>query len=467
MRKRKGNMHHIVKKEEEIKMNYDEIARSILDNVGGSENVVSIISCFTRVRIEVKNKQMVNEDQIKQLEGVKGASFFNMTYQIVFGGKCNDVYDALMKIADIKEDKNAVQTSKSFSWQTVLDYITGTIQPIIPVLIGCGLIQGIIAMLSYLNVDATTYGYQVVSAAGTAGYYFLPVLLGFSSAKKLGVNPYIGAVLGGVLVYPAILEIAGSGEAYASFYGIPVKLVNYSSTLTPIMLTMPVVYWIEKLAKKISPTVLKSVLVPAITILVSLPIMLSVTGPLAQIISELLGKGITYIYSNFAIFGGLIIGATCPFFVLTGIHQATAIPIVLNELATVGYSVVFPILGFGNASIAGASLGVALKTKNKNLKGEAVSSAVIGAVGITEPALYGVLLPTKKPFIAVGIMSGICGALSLVFMVKAYGLGLCGLGGLPLFFGDTFLIWCGLMLVAYFGSAAITYFLGFPDIPEE
>lgn len=467
MGKRKGNMHHIVKKEEEIKMNYDEIARSILDNVGGSENVVSIISCFTRVRIEVKNKQMVNEDQIKQLEGVKGASFFNMTYQIVFGGKCNDVYDALMKIVDIKEDKHAVQTRKSFSWQTVLDYITGTIQPIIPVLIGCGLIQGIIAMLSYLNVDATTYGYQVVSAAGTAGYYFLPVLLGFSSAKKLGVNPYIGAVLGGVLVYPAILEMAGSGEAYTSFYGIPVKLVNYSSTLTPIMLTMPVVYWIEKLAKKISPTVLKSVLVPAITILVALPIMLSVTGPLAQIISEVLGKGITYIYSNFAIFGGLIIGATCPFFVLTGIHQATAIPIVLNELATIGYSVVFPILGFGNASVAGAALGVALKTKNKNLKGEAVSSAVIGAVGITEPALYGVLLPTKKPFIAVGIMSGICGALSLVFMVKAYGLGLCGLGGLPLFFGDTFLIWCGLMLVAYFGSAAITYFLGFPDIPEE
>ena len=455
-------------KGEKIKMNYEEIAKQILDNVGGNHNIVSIISCFTRVRIEVRNKELVNEDVIKHLEGVKGASFFNMTYQIVFGGKCNDVYDALMKITDIKEDRNEVnQANKKFSWQTVIDYITGTIQPIIPVLIGCGLIQGIIAMLSYLNVDATTYGYQVISGAGTAGYYFLPILLGFSSAKKLGVNPYIGAVLGGVLVYPSILTFAASGDTYASFYGIPVKLVTYSSTLTPIMLTMPVVYWIEKIAKKISPTVLKSVLVPAITILVALPIMLAVTGPLAQIISELLGKGITYIYSNFAIFGGLIIGATCPFFVLTGIHQATAIPIVLNELATVGYSVVFPILGFGNASVAGAALGVALKTKNKNLRGEGFSSAVIGAVGITEPALYGVLLPTKKPFIAVGIMSGICGALSLVFMVKAYGLGLCGLGGIPLFFGDTFVMWCVLMLVAYFGSAAITYFLGFKDIPEE
>lgn len=129
-----------------------------------------------------------------------------------------------------------------------------------------------------------------------------------------------------------------------------------------------------------------------------------------------------------------------PYFVLTGIHQATAIPIVLNELATVGYSVVFPILGFGNAAVAGSALGVALKTKNKSLRSEAFSSTIIGAIGITEPALYGVLLPTKKSLIAPGIMSGICGALSLTFVVKAMGLGLCGLGGIPLFLGETFFI---------------------------
>lgn len=152
---------------------------------------------------------------------------------------------------------------------------------------------------------------------------------------------------------------------------------------------------------------------------------------------------------------------------LTGIHQAAAIPIVLNELATVGYSVVFPILGFGNASVAGAALGVALKTRNQNLKAEGISSAVIGAVGITEPALYGVLLPTKKPFIAVAISSGLCGALSLVFMVKATGLGLAGLGGLPLFFGETFIAWCGLMLLAYFGSAILAYVIGFQEVEVQ
>jgi PTS system beta-glucosides-specific IIC component len=450
-------------------MNYDEIAKGILENVGGNDNIVSTLSCFTRVRVEVRDKSLVNQEKILTLEGVKGGTFFNNTYQIVFGGKCNEVYDALSKITVIKEDgkDSAVKADRISPGAKVLDYIMGSIQPIIPVLIGCGLIQGIIAMLAYLEVDSSAYGYQIIAAAGSAGYYFLPVILGFSTARKLGVNAYIGAVIGGILIYPSVLTLAASGSAFASLYGIPVKLVNYASTMTPVLLTMPVVYWIEKFAKRISPTVLKSVLVPAITILVTIPFMLALTGPFAQIVSELLGKGITAIYTHFALIGGLIIGATCPFFVLTGVHQATAIPIVLNEIATVGYSVVFPILGFGNASVGGAALGVALKTKNKAFRGEALSAALIGAIGITEPALYGVLLPTKRPFIGVAIMSGICGAASLLFVVKAYGLGLCGLGGIPLFLGDTFLLWGVLMLTAYFGAAAIAYVLGFQDIPEE
>lgn len=451
-------------------MNFDQMAASILENVGGESNITSIMSCFTRVRIEVKDKNLVNEENIKALEGVKGANFFSDTFQIIIGGKCNDVYESLMKIVSLEEDQTSPSNdvkiaSKKTVLQVIIDYITGSIQPIIPVLIGCGIIQGVVAMLAYLNVDSTTYGYQVISTAGVAGYYFLPILLGFSSARKLGVNPYIGAVVGGVLIHPAMIELSAVGGT-ASLYGLPVKLVNYGSTLTPILLSMPIVYWIEKFAKKISPTMLKSVLIPAITILVSLPLVLVVSGPLAQVVSELLGQAILFIYTELAVFGGFIIGGTAPYFVLTGVHQATAIPIVLNELASSGFSVLFPILGFGNAAIAGSALGVALKTKNKKLKGEAFSATVIGAIGITEPALFGVLLPTKKSLISVGIMSAICGALSLVFVVKAYGLGLCGLGGLPLFFGDTFLIWVILMLVSYLGAALITYVIGFTDIKE-
>lgn len=451
-------------------MDYNQIAKELVQAVGGSDNIASILSCFTRVRIEVKDKSLVDQDAANSIEGAKGSSFFNNTFQVIFGGKCNDVFDALAAIVQIDEKPAAPKHGSGAGkngWQVVFDYIAGSIQPIITVLIGCGMIQAIVALLAYVNIDTSTYGYQVLNAAGTAGYYFLPVFLGFSSARKLGVNPFVGATLGAVLVYPSMLEAAASGESFASLYGIPVRLVTYSSTMTPILLSMPLVLLIERFAKKISPTILKSVLVPTITILVSIPVILAVTGPVAQFVSELLGSGIQYLYSQLAIAGGFIIGATAPYFVLTGIHQATAIPIVLNELASAGFSLVFPILGFGNAAIGGSALGVALKTKNAELRSEALSSALIASVGITEPALYGVLLPTRRSLIAPGVMGGLCGAASLAFGVKASGLGLCGIGGIPLFLGSTFVAWCVLMLIAYFGAAAITYVVGFDDVLEE
>lgn len=451
-------------------MDYQKVAKEIIKNVGGNANIVSTLSCFTRLRIEVHDKSLVDQEAIKKLEGVKGGTFFQNTYQIIFGEKVADIFKAVEEAraggaaqTEAKNETAEIKETKKSVGGTILDYIQGSIQPVIAVFIGCGLIQGIVALLAYLNVDSTTFAYKLLDAAGNCGYYFLPIMLGFSSAKKLKLNPYIGAVIGAILVYPGLVEIATAGDP-VTLLGIPVKLVNYTSSITPILLTMPVVYWIEKLAQKISPNILKPVLVPALCVLITIPIMFIVTAPIAQYISELLGKGVTFLYSNVPVLAGLIIGAACPFLVLTGVHNAAAFPIALNEFVTSGFTVLFPVLGYANASVAGASLGVALKTKNKEFRGESASSALIGAVGITEPALYGVLLPTKKPFIAVAIMSGICGMFSMVFKVKAWGLGLCGLGGIPIFLGPTFGIWAVLMLVAFFGSAILTYFIGIKDI---
>lgn len=451
-------------------MDYKKAALEVLQNVGGEENVISIMSCFTRVRVEVKDKDKVNDAQIKKIEGCQGLNWASNTIQIIFGGKCNDVYDELEKIVHIsdsgEEEATAVVKKKKSVGAVIIDYIANSIQPIVPILIASGFIQSLLAMLNYINIDTTTYTYQVLYSIGQAGYYFLPIFLGFAAAKKLQVNPYIGALVGAVMVYPTLIDL-GSAGGTASFIGIPVTLVSYASSITPILLSMPVVMLINKLAKKISPKVLSSLLIPIITMLISIPVILIVTGPIATWIGNGLCGGISFIFTKMSIVGGIIIGAIAPYLVMTGVHNGIALPITLTELASQGFSYFFPLLAYGNIAIGGAALGVWFKTKNSKMKTTSMSASLMAVVGITEPALFGVLLPAKKPLISLGIMDAICSAFSLAFGVKCTALSLCGLGGLPAFFGDTFVIWCILMTVSFVGAFLITIFMGFKDIPEE
>ena len=276
----------------------------------------------------------------------------------------------------------------------------------------------------------------------------------------------MGALVGAVLVYPNLIDLGAAGGT-ASFIGIPVTLVSYASSITPILLSMPVVMLINKLAKKISPKVLSSLLIPIITMIISIPVILIVTGPIATWIGNGLCGGISFIFTKMSVVGGIIIGAIAPYLVMTGVHNGIALPITLTELASQGFSYFFPLLAYGNIAVGGAALGVWFKTKNTKMKTTSISASLMAIVGITEPALFGVLLPTKKPLISLGIMDAICSAFSLAFGVKCTALSLCGLGGLPAFFGDTFVIWCILMTVSFVGAFLITIFVGFKDIPEE
>lgn len=389
-------------------MDLKRTAREVLENVGGEENIISIMSCFTRVRVELKDKTKVDEKKLKEADGCQGVNWVGNTVQIIFGGRCNDVYDELEKIVHITETEANGEKSivkKQSVWAVVIDYIANSIQPVVPILIASGFLQSVLAMLNYLDIDTTTYTYQVLNSIGQAGYYFLPIFLAFAAAKKLRINPYLGALVGAVMVYPAIIE-AGSAGGTASFLGVPVTLVSYASSITPILISMPVV-------------------------------------------------------------GGLLIGGAAPYLVLTGVHNGIALPITLSELASQGFSYFFPLLAYGNIAVGGAALGVWFKTKNNRLKTTAMSSCLMAVVGITEPALFGVLLPAKKPLIALGVMGAVCSAVSLMFGVKCTALSMCGLGGLPAFFGDTFVIWCILMAVSFVGAFLITILIGFKDIPEE
>ena len=370
-------------------MDLKRTAREVLENVGGEENIISIMSCFTRVRVELKDKTKVDEKKLKEADGCQGVNWVGNTVQIIFGGRCNDVYDELEKIVHITETE--------------------------------------------ANGEKSIVKKQSVWA---------------------------------VMVYPAIIE-AGSAGGTASFLGVPVTLVSYASSITPILISMPVVMWINKLAKKISPKVLSSLLIPIITMILSIPVVLIVTGPVATWIGNGLCGVVSFIFTKMSVVGGLLIGGAAPYLVLTGVHNGIALPITLSELASQGFSYFFPLLAYGNIAVGGAALGVWFKTKNNRLKTTAMSSCLMAVVGITEPALFGVLLPAKKPLIALGVMGAVCSAVSLMFGVKCTALSMCGLGGLPAFFGDTFVIWCILMAVSFVGAFLITILIGFKDIPEE
>lgn len=450
-------------------MNYRNCAEEIVKKVGGEKNIISITACFTRIRMEVKNHSEVNEDGLKAIDGVQGMTWTSDTLQVIIGSHCQDVYDEMEKVVHITYDtgksERKIEVKKQNIGLRIVDYIGNTIQPVIPVLVISGLVQSILAMMAYLQMDTTTFTYQVFNTIGQTGYYFLPIFLAYSAARKLHINPFVGAFVGAAMIYPDMITIGSSGGS-ASFFGLPVTLVSYSSSITPIILTMPCVAAIYNFFKKISPTILSSMLVPLLTVLVAFPFTLIVTGPIATWISNGLYGVVNYIFTNFSILGGLIIGAIAPYLVLTGVHNGIAMPITMTELSVQGFSYFFPLLAYGNIAVGGAALGVWLRTKNNKLKTSSVSGSLMAIVGITEPALFGVLLPTKKPLISLGIMDALCSAASLFFGVKCTALAMCGLGGLPAFFGDTFVIWCILMIISFVGACIITYFIGFEDIPE-
>lgn len=448
-------------------MDYKKIASDIVLNVGGESNIASIMSCFTRVRIEIKDKGKVNEEALKKVQTVQGLNWMSKTLQVIVGNHCADVYEEVEKQVHLKEDLSSTTvTEKKMSfWARAIDYIGSSINPVVTVLVVSGLIQSIMALLNYLNYDQTTYAYQVFSAIGQTGYYFLPVFIAYSAAKKLHINQLVGAFIGAFMVYPTMVSLGGEGGVQ-SFLGIPVTMVSYASSITPILLTMPFVAIIYNFVKKYCPKVISSMIVPLVTVVVSVPLCLIVTGPIATWVSNGLCGAIEFVFNNMSIVGGLIIGAIAPYLVMTGVHNGIALPITISELTAKGFSLFFPLLAYGNIAVGGAALGVYLKTKNENLKAVSLSGCLMAIVGITEPALYGALLPTKKPLISLGIMDAICSAISLAFGVKCTALAMCGLGGLPAFFGDTFVIWCVLMVVSFVGACLITYFVGFEDVKD-
>lgn len=427
------------------KKNYEEMAARLIALVGGEENVTIFAHCITRLRFNLKDRGIPNLDEIKEVPGVVGVQWSGEQLQIIIGQDVGKVYDLicqktnLAKQQTIEEKLDNAPQKSGFKVSSVFEAISGCLVPVLPVLMGGAFVKVLIILLSNFNLISTDSNtYFVLNFAANASTYFLPVLLGASAAKKFNTNIYLGIFMGAVLLAPDFVS-AGSAGSTMSLFGIPITYLTYGygGTIFPIIMIVFVMSYVEKFWKKISPNVLRSILVPFGTIIVMLPIALCALGPVGHFIGSLICKVVAFIYDHAGFLAVAIVASLYPLLVMTGMHMSL-MPIRIQYCTTMGFDPIIKVAStISNYNQGIACLGVALRTKDEDLKATAfgaAASALLG--GISEPALFGVILPYKRPLYAAMIGSCVGGLIAGMFGTVAYLTGGTGIFALTAFIGE-------------------------------
>ncbi len=455
-------------------MNYQQVAKDILTNVGGKENVSSLTHCYTRLRFILNDPKKANKENLNKMDEVISVVESSGQFQVVIGNKVEEVHDHIIQqLGELKETQGK-EEEKSSIGNRILSIVTAIFTPIIPAIAASGMLKGILALAvmiatSYWGVDIKEYNtYIILNAASSAVFYFFPIIIGYAAAKVFKTNEIIAMVLAATLCYPDIVTLM-SGEASVTLFGISVTQANYTSTVIPIIIAVFIMAYVQRYFERITPEVLKIIMVPTFTLLVMVPATLIVFGP----IGIYLGNFINWLYYVImdispTLLGAFIGGIWCVL-VIFGAHKAI-VPIGINDVARTGQQNLLAFAGAANFSQAGAAAGVFLKTKNKKLKTLAATSTVTALFGVTEPAIYGVNLRLKKPMIYAVISGALGGA--LMGWGGSYGTAFANQGVLtiPVYIEagtKAFLCYIIGIAIAFFGAAAMTMLFGFKDIPEE
>jgi PTS system beta-glucosides-specific IIC component len=452
-------------------LKYDKDAAAIIAAVGGEANIDSLYHCVTRLRFGLKDNSKADQAALTAIAPVMGVNEAGSQYQVIIGNDVPDVYRAI--VADLSRlatgdsvDGAAAPAgtgAKKKLHTRFLDFISGTFAPILPAIAGAGLLKGILALSNSFGwVDPASQTFLIFSAIADAVFFFLPIIVAVSAARKLGANPYVAASLGGTLVYPALGALLGAGEA-VQLLGIPVTAATYSYSVIPVLLGVYLLSWVERGFTKIIPSFLKLTFVPMLSLVVVVPITLTLLGPLGTFVGSGIAGGINWALDNGGVPAGFVIGALLPLIIMTGMHY-TLVPFILQNLATLGYDKFLPLTYVQTFATAGAVFGVFLRAKNKQIKALSLSTTFTSLMGVTEPALYGLALPLRRPLIATMAGAAVGGAISLGFGVKAYVLaGNGGLPGLPGLVGETF-VWAIVgIVVAFIVSAVVSTILGIDE----
>lgn len=454
---------------------YEKLALEIVKKVGGNENVSTLTHCMTRLRFVLNDNSKANRKGIKELDGVINIIESGGQFQIVIGPHVEEVYEEVIKYIkpSVNANSDSSKKDKVGPMEKIIDFVSGTFSPLVPAIAGAGMIKALLALLLLFNwVSRDSQTYYTVSFMADAAFYFLPILLAYSAANKLKCNSALAMVLAGILLHPNLAQLRTAGEA-VSIFGMPMRLVNYGSSVIPIILIVLVQSYIERMVKKIIPDAIKIIFVPMITIFITGIIGLTVLGPLGAFVGDYMAKGFELLgaYGSWLVI--FVIATFWPLLVMFGIHHSI-VPLSIAQMTTLGYeNILGPGAIISNISQGVAALVVGFRTKDTSSKQISTSSGITGLMGITEPALYGVNLPKKYPLIAAMIGGAFGGLYAGVMGVSRYATGASGIPAIPLYIGEN--IWnlyniLIALVITSIVTAVLTYLLSLKyekDIPKK
>ncbi|MBE9909309.1 beta-glucoside-specific PTS transporter subunit IIABC [Enterococcus casseliflavus] len=449
-------------------MDTKKIANTILDEVGGKDNVNSVTHCVTRLRFVLNDNSIPDKEVVSNINGVISVIEQGGQYQVVLGDKVSAVYNSV--IEEIGDEHSADDDIGTSEKKSMLDLFTSTISgiftPVLGPLAASGTIKGILAILSVTNILPESSGtYIIIFALSNAFFYFMPIILAASAAKHFKLNVYVGMIIGSALIYPTLISFATDDGL--TFLNIPVQMMDYTSSVFPAIVAVWLASKIDQKIQKLPLKEIRYLVQPMIVMLIAIPIAIIVIGPIISTLSSILANAVNAVYNFSPIFGGLVIGGPWILLVMFGLHWAF-IPIFINNIAAQGFDPIMGLLLANQFAMAGAAFAVGAKTKKEKLKTLSYSTGLTTLIGISEPTLYGVLLPYKKPLIS-AILGGSLGAMIAgVTHTVQYAFGGSGLLGVPLIINPEgidagFYGGIASQIIGFIAAFIITYVWGFKE----
>lgn len=414
-------------------MEAKDIAKKLLPLLGGKENIVSATHCATRLRLVLKDDDQAKKEEIEDIEGVKGAFLSSGQFQIIFGtGAVNKVYAAFAEEAGLNDAENQADHKEAIQkkmnpFARFARTLSNIFVPIIPAIVASGLLMGLLGMLQTFEwVPSDSSWIVLLDMFSSAAFIILPILIGVSAAKEFGANPYLGAVIGGIMTHPALLNAWAQGTAepdYLNFIGFDIAMIGYQGTVIPVLLAVYFMSKLEKNLRKVVPHALDLIVTPFVTVIVTGFFALIILGPLGNFIGDGITTILNFVYNHGGFIAGLLFGGTYSLIVITGVHHSFH-AIEAGLIASIGVNYLLPIWSMANVAQGGAGLAVFFKSKRAKTKELALPSALSAFLGITEPVIFGVNLRYRKPFIG-ALIGGALGGAYVVFtnvVANAYGL---------------------------------------------